>query len=64
MARDYLPDGIPADTSGVDPHDPHDGGGGSSDEARNSAEGEDNRTSGSGSEIGELALPSMNRIMR
>ena len=58
-ARDDLSDRIPTDAGRIDPHDPHDCGGESSGEDRNSARREDNGTGGSGSETGELALPSM-----
>ena len=58
-ARDDLSDHIQTDAGRIDPHDPHDCGGGSSDGGRNTAKREDDRTGGSGSETGELALPSM-----
>ena len=62
-AREDLSVGIPADAGGIDPHDPHDGGGESVDDARGPAGREDDRTGGSGSETGEFALPSMRFVL-
>lgn len=56
--RDDLPDRIPADAGRIDPHDPHDCG----EEGRDTVEGEGDRTGGSGSETGELALPCMTSL--